>query len=317
MIESIFKANQDVYYIDADTLKFCYNKTPYNSNKFTIFADGTIACKSDVEYVYPDDLPLLHYYDRDMNEHIITDISFMCYNAKSLKHFDGTNWNTRTVKQANNMFSNCKSLEYVNMDFSTITNTDGMFYNCRKLTHISPINMAHVQTAHKMFYRCSSLKELDTSQLNMDHIVNAREMFSNCEVLELIDSSNWTLNNLEDSKDMFSFCNALKVLDTSNWTMHSLINAHAMFFCCYSLKSLDTKKWEMSNATDTSRMFWGCDELSFIDVRTWNMHNVKNMEGMFYHCINLHTSISEWHVNEDVIKDHMLSYSQIIHPDWL
>lgn len=317
MIERIFENNPDAYYVDVDTLKVCYNELPFNPTKFKLYDTGRVFCLPDVEYVDSEDLPLLHYVDRNMVEHIVTDIGCMFYNASSLKRFNGTGWNTSTVTNASYMFQNCTDLEQVEMDFHSITDANELFANCTKLVNVSPINMARPETAYRMFYRCHSLKQLDTSQLNMNFITDCVEMFYDCRSLEQLDTSNWTMNCLKHGKHMFALCNSLKQLDTSRWSMNNLLNANSMFFECNSLEALDASNWGMSSVLTTSRMFWGCNSLESLDVSKWDVHSIVNMEHMFYCCYKLNTSLNSWNVNTEAIKDGMIDYSQIPKPGWL
>ena len=57
-----------------------------------------------------------------------------------------------------------------------------------------------------MFYRCSSLKELNLSDFNTKNVTNMSSMFYECSSLKELNLSNFNTNNVTDMRYMFYEC---------------------------------------------------------------------------------------------------------------
>ena len=57
-----------------------------------------------------------------------------------------------------------------------------------------------------MFYRCSSLKELNFFNFNTNNVTNMSHMFSKCSSLEELNLFNFNINNVINIRSMFSRC---------------------------------------------------------------------------------------------------------------
>ena len=57
-----------------------------------------------------------------------------------------------------------------------------------------------------MFYRCSSLKELNLNNFNTDNVTNMSYMFFNCSSLKELDLNNFNTNNVTSMSGMFYGC---------------------------------------------------------------------------------------------------------------
>ena len=57
-----------------------------------------------------------------------------------------------------------------------------------------------------MFYRCSSLKELNLNNFNTNNVTNMSFMFSGCSSLKELNLNNFNTNNVTDMYGMFDGC---------------------------------------------------------------------------------------------------------------
>ena len=83
------------------------------------------------------------------------------------------------------MFSNCLSLESLDLssfDTSNVTSMGGMFRECSSLSSLdlSSFDTSNVTYMSHMFYACSSLSSLDISNFDMGHVPDMLYMFDNC-----------------------------------------------------------------------------------------------------------------------------------------
>ena len=115
--------------------------------------------------------------------------------AAKIISIDLSHLNSFSVKDTNNMFKGCSSLEAINFNnFDTSKVTD---MNC-------------------MFSECSSLKSLDLSNLDTSKVTNMTNMFSKCTSLEYLDISNCNTLQVTDCEGMFLNANALKYINLYN-----------------------------------------------------------------------------------------------------
>ena len=57
-----------------------------------------------------------------------------------------------------------------------------------------------------MFFRCSSLKELNLNNFNTNNVTNMSDMFRRCSSLKELNLNNFNTNNVTDMSGMFSKC---------------------------------------------------------------------------------------------------------------
>ena len=114
---------------------------------------------------------------------------------------------------------------------------------------IKIVGINRINDASYMFYKCSSL-------LNIDDI------------------SNWNTTNINDMSYMFYECSSLKnIPDISKWDTSKVTNMSNMFAKCSSLSLIpDISQWNMSNVNNISNMFKECNLLQTIP----NIYNLNN-----------------------------------------
>ena len=146
--------------------------------------------------------------------------------------FNGA-FHTETAKSMKNMFHNCESLEYVDvntLDTSSVTNMCQMFRNCYALEEldISSFDTDKVTNMYCMFSTCYSLEELDLSNFDTDKVTNMSYMFSACRSLETVDVSSFDTSRVTNMEGMFRWCYALEEPDLSGWDV-SRVRNHSGF----------------------------------------------------------------------------------------
>ena len=115
-----------------------------------------------------------------------------------------------------------------------------------------------------LFYKCSSLEEVDLSGLDTSQVYQMSYMFSECQSLSSFDCSTLDFSNVNNTVFMFRNCSSLTSLDTSGSDMDELFHTGCMFMKCSSLSELDLSGFNVSNIDSMSRIFDGCRSLSAV-----------------------------------------------------
>lgn len=179
-------------------------------------------------------------------------------------------------------------LEYLNT--SQVTNMQYMFSNCESLEtlDLSTFNTENVTNMSNMFYYCTSLKSLNLSSFNTSKVNYMGSMFSNCESLTALNLSSFNTENISNYGDMFYFCKSLTTLDLSSFNSKEILNTSCMFTGCISLKTIDISSFDTSKTTNMSFMFSGCSALETIYASSaFTTDNVTNDSNMFSTCTKL------------------------------
>ncbi len=181
-----------------------------------------------------------------------------------------------------------------------------LFHNFSKLTEIENINLldtSNVTNMGQMFFRCSSLTELDVSNFNTSNVTNMYGIFSNCEKLTSLDVSKFNTSKIKNMSYMFQNCGSLTSLDLSNFDTSKVTNMRSMFESCHGLTSLDLSNFDTSNVTDIIYMFYFCSSLTSLDLSNFDTSNVTNMNSMFSYCRKL-TSLNFKKATFDKVTDY-------------
>lgn len=179
-------------------------------------------------------------------------------------------------------------LEYLNT--SQVTNMQYMFSNCESLEtlDLSTFNTENVTNMYAMFYYCKSLKSLNLSSFNTSKVNYMGSMFSNCESLTALNLSSFNTENISDYEYMFFCCKSLTALDLSSFNSKELLSTSCMFTSCIALKTIDISSFDTSKTTDMSLMFSGCSALETIYASSaFTTDNVTNDSYMFSTCTKL------------------------------
>ena len=169
------------------------------------------------------------------------------------------------------------------------TSTAYWFYNCTKLTNI--VNLPNLRTDNVtnmkgMFYRCTSLTDLDVRSFKTHNVTNMRVMFDACGNLISLDLSGFETDKVTDMYGMFQGCNNLTSLDLSGFNTANLTDMAFMFNQCWNLTSLDLSGFNTNKVTSMRYMFEGCTKLNtiYVDGVNWSTANVSKSSIMFKNC---------------------------------
>lgn len=179
-------------------------------------------------------------------------------------------------------------LEYLNT--SQVTNMQYMFSNCESLEalDLSTFNTENVTSMSNMFYYCKSLKSLNLSSFNTSKVTFMGSMFSDCESLTALNLSSFNTENISNYGYMFQYCKSLTTLDLSSFNSKEILNTSFMFTGCFVLKTIDISSFDTSKTTDMTFMFGGCSALETIYASSaFTTENVKNDSYMFSNCTKL------------------------------
>lgn len=179
-------------------------------------------------------------------------------------------------------------LEYLNT--SQVTNMQYMFSNCESLEalDLSTFNTENVTSMSNMFYYCKSLKSLNLSSFNTSKVTLMGAMFSDCESLTALNLNSFNTENISNYGYMFQRCTSLTTLDLSSFNSKEILNTSFMFTGCFALKTIDISSFDTSKTTDMTFMFGGCSALETIYASSaFTTDNVKNDFYMFSNCTKL------------------------------
>ena len=231
---------------------------------------------------------------KNLNTSEVTDMSYMFSNCLSLESLDLSSFNTAKVTNMKSMFYYCSKLTSLNLsNFNTakVTNMERMFQNCSKLESLdlSSFNTAEVTTMFWMFYECSSLKYLTlSSNFNTPKVTNMRGMFNSCSSLTSIDLSSFNTAKVTNMDYMFHHCSQLTSLDLSNFNTAEVTSMSNMVSSCSSLTSLNLSNFNTAKVTDMGHMFRYCSQLTTIYVSgNFATGGVTYSNQMFEYCYNL------------------------------
>lgn len=179
------------------------------------------------------------------------------------------------------------SVEHMNV--SKVTSAQGMFYLCSNVTYInsSNWNTSSMTSMNNMFNGCNKLTSLDVSGFDTSNVTNMYGMFSGCSGLTSLDVSGFDTNKVTTMGSMFNGCTNLTTLDVSGFDTSKVSNMNYIFQNCSSLTTLDVSGFDTSNITNMNSMFKGCKNLTSLDVSGFDTSNVTNMGEMFYGCSKL------------------------------
>ena len=125
-----------------------------------------------------------------------------------------------------------------------------------------------------------------------DKVTDMSYMFYNCSNLTQLDTSNWDTSQVTNMYCMFRSCSLLTEADLSNFKTDLVGNMSYMFSDCKSLTQLDVSNFVTSNVTDMLSMFYNCNNLTSLDVSNFDTSKVTNMSGFIVNASVLQNFIS-------------------------
>lgn len=280
-----------------------YARLDRETQTLTLYYDKNKQTSDNAIYARP---LWANYVERKAIQTVVFDESFKHARPKScdqwfyrfegltkIEHLDYLN--TSEVENMREMFSNCTSLETLDLSsFNTekVTNMLAMFEGSMSLRTIKlPKGFigSNVTNLNATFRGCASLTELDLSGSNAEKVKNMGNMFDGCVALSNLNLSGFKTGSLTDMRYLFSSCQSLESLDLSGFNTENVSSMVSMFSQCSSLRSLDLSSFNTSKVIDMNLMFYMCTNLESIDLSSFDTENLQQMAHMFYSCTKLET----------------------------
>lgn len=230
-----------------------------------------------------------------LNTSEVDDMRSMFSNCTSLETLDLSSFNTEKVTSMITMFENSKNLRSLKLPKgfigSSVTDLNAMFRGCASLTELdlSGSNAEKVKNMGSMFYGCVALSNLNLSGFKTGSLTDMRYLFSSCQSLESLDLSGFNTENVTSMVAMFSQCSSLRSLDLSSFNTSKVIDMNLMFYMCTNLESIDLSSFETENLQQMHHMFYSCTKLETLDLSSFATPNMTSMHCAFQNCKNLKT----------------------------
>ena len=230
-----------------------------------------------------------------LNTSEVENMGSMFSNCTSLETLDLSSFNTEKVTNMSEMFVGSTNLRTINLPKgfigSNVTDLNGMFRGCASLTELdlSGSNAEKVKDMCKMFYGCVALSNLNLSGFKTGSVTDMRYLFSSCQSLESLDLSGFNTENVTSMVSMFSQCSSLRSLDLSSFNTSKVIGMNFMFYKCTNLESIDLSSFETENLQQMAHMFCSCTKLEMLDLSSFATPNMTSMLSAFQYCKNLKT----------------------------
>ena len=228
-----------------------------------------------------------------LNTSEVENMGSMFSNCTSLETLDLSSFNTEKVTNMFEMFVGSTNLRTINLPKgfigSNVTDLNGMFRGCARLTELdlSGSNAEKVKDMGWMFYGCVALSNLNLSGFKTGSVTDMRYLFSSCQSLESLDLSGFNTENVSSMVSMFSQCSSLRSLDLSSFNTSKVIGMNLMFYNCTNLESIDLSSFETENLQQMPHMFYSCTKLETLDLSSFATPNMTSMLSAFQYCKNL------------------------------
>lgn len=230
-----------------------------------------------------------------LNTSEVENMGSMFSNCTSLETLDLSSFNTEKVTNMFEMFVGSTNLRTINLPKgfigSNVTDLNGMFRGCASLTELdlSGSNAEKVKNMGNMFDGCVALSNLNLSGFKTGSLTDMQYLFSSCQSLESLDLSGFNTENVTSMVSMFSQCSSLRSLDLSSFNTSKVIGMNLMFYNCTNLESIDLSSFETENLQQMPHMFYSCTKLETLDLSSFATPNMTSMLSAFQYCKNLKT----------------------------
>lgn len=230
-----------------------------------------------------------------LNTSEVNDMHLMFSNCTSLETLDLSSFNTEKVTNMATMFEKSKNLRSIKLPKgfigSSVTRLNATFSGCESLTELdlSGSNSENVKYMSEMFYGCKALSKLALTDFKTGQVTTMESMFCDCSTLETLDVSSFNTENVTTMIGMFNNCSSLRSLDLPGFNTANVTKMGAMFQKCSSLRSLDLSRFNTRKVTQMQSMFEGCTNLESIDLSSFDTENMTDMIAMFASCTKLKT----------------------------
>lgn len=230
-----------------------------------------------------------------LNTSEVDDMHLMFSNCTSLETLDLSSFNTEKVTNMATMFEKSKNLRSIKLPKgfigSSVIRLNAMFRGCESLTELdlSGSNSENVKDMSEMFYGCKALSKLALTDFKTGQVTTMESMFLGCSTLETLDVSSFNTENVTNMIGMFCNCSSLRSLNLPGFNTANVTDMGSMFQKCSSLRSLDLSSFNTRKVTAMHSMFEGCTNLGSIDLSSFDTENMTFMIAMFASCTKLET----------------------------
>ena len=152
---------------------------------------------------------------------------FLCFTGlTTIDHLDYLN--TSEVKYMNLMFSQCTSLETLDLSSFNTEKVKNMYAMFDGATNLRSIKLpkgfigSSVTNLKATFRGCESLTELDLSGSNAEKVTNISEMFDGCSALSKLVLTDFKTEQVTTMESMFADCSKLETLDVSSFNTENV-----------------------------------------------------------------------------------------------
>ena len=149
-------------------------------------------------------------------------------------------------------FSKCINIDIENLYTDNVQNFENMFLGNTKLIELkasSPLVSSKAKKIKYMFYLCSNLKNIDTTNWDTSNVTDMFGVFRMCQSLESLDLSNFDTSNVIYMDYLFQYCQKLKTIYVSDkWNNSKVVTSAYMFQSCSSLEG--AIRFDPNNAND-------------------------------------------------------------------
>ena len=211
-----------------------------------------------------------------------------CYNLEYIK-FNNSKENKFIVSDMSYIFQNCRSLKYLDLSYLDTAQVSSMmftFVNCSSLTSINfnGLNTSLVGIFIGTFSNCISLKSLNLSSFDTSNALYMNSMFYNCRSLTSLELSTFKTSKLKTMAGMFFECSKLISLDLSNFDTSVTESMSNLFYNCSELVSLDISNFNTTLTDHISDVFLNCNKLKYINISnyigSYNISDINFFEGV-------------------------------------
>ncbi len=308
---SFFKGNTKL-------LKFDFSG--FDVSRITNMQEMFSECTGITDIVFGD------YFD----EAKVTNLKSTFNKCSSMKKYDLSNWNMRSITNMESSFINNTALETIvlgndckldactnlmktfnkcsklktdvgSLDPKMITTLYGTFTDCSGLTKLSlnTWNVSNVNTLHETFKNCTNLTTLDIDSWETGDVTTMQSTFEACSKIKTLDIGNWDVSNVQTLLYTFKNCTALTTLNIGEWKTGKVKTLESTFESCKNLTTFELDKWDVANVTSLKATFKECDKATHISVKNWQVQKVTDAETVFNNCDNLlYIDFGDgWHLN--------------------
>lgn len=153
------------------------------------------------------------------------------------------------------------------------------------IMNVDTYNMSNMQY---MFFRLSSLREIEFKRIDTHAVKDMGGMFWGCEQLERLDLSKFDTTSLQDMSHMFCECISLKELNLSSFNTPQLRYLTSTFKDCREILSLDLSSFNAGKCLLSMKStFFNCRELRQVNLGSFDLNNVESFVDCFYNCYSI------------------------------